>query len=168
MVITDNIKKLLTGIIIMIIILLVCVHVDNATDQKIISSANNTNSNLTPQKMKINETYYVGVSDGKAVKNETVKVKSDLPTVTIKAKPSCGCNYRNPGKYKYRWYTTSFINHCPKCGKWGTLRNVYKPTAKYEYELTCDMRLGGCDADYCGVCGKDKFSWSHYYITLAE
>ena len=85
MVITDNIKKLLTGIIIMIIILLVCVHIDNATDQKIISSANNTNSNLTPQKMKINETYYVGVSDGKAVKNETVKVKSDLPTVTIKA-----------------------------------------------------------------------------------
>ena len=162
-----KIKKLIIGIIIMIIILLVCVHIDNATD--ITSSANKTTSNLTPQEMKINETYYVSMNKtGKAVKNETVKAEPDLPIVSITAKPSCGCNYRNSGKYKYKWYTTSFINHCPKCGKWGTLRNMYKPTAKYEYELTCDMRLGGCDADYCGVCGKDKFSWSHYYITLAE
>ena len=107
--------------------------------------------------VKINGTYYVGMNKtGKAVKNETVKVEPDLPIVSIIAKPSCGCNYRNPGKYKYKRYKTSFINHCPKCGKWGTLRNVYKPTAKYEYELTCDMRLGGCDADYCGVCGKDR------------
>lgn len=162
-----KIKKLIIGIIIMIIILLVCVHIDNATD--ITSSANNTTSNLTLQEMKINETYYVNMNKtGKAVKNETVKAEPDLPIVSITAKPSCGCNYLKPGKYKYKWYTTSFINHCPKCGKWGTLRNIYKPTAKYEYELTCDMRLGGCDADYCGVCGKDKFSWSHYYITLAE
>ena len=167
-VIINRTTKLIIAIIIALLLLICCISIDYSINPKSNITYNNTTIK-NHDMVKINETYYVGMNKtGKAVKNETVKVESDLPIVSITAKPSCGCNYRNPGKYKYKWYKTSFINHCPKCGKWGTLRNVYKPTAKYEYELTCDMRLGGCDADYCGVCGKDKFSWSHYYITLAE
>ena len=166
---TDNKKqrKLIMGIIAALLILCCCIAIDYSINPQ----SNGTYNNTTVEQniIEYNNTYYADVNEtGKAVMNETVAVKPVADTVTITSKPSCGCNYREPGKYKYKWYTRTFINHCPKCGKWGTLRNVYKPTAKYEYELTCDRRLGGCDADYCGVCGKDKFSWSHYYIVLAE
>lgn len=166
----ETIKKIIMPAIIILMLLACIIAIDQAANPE---SSNKGYSNMTVKNqdmIKYNGVYYTdGINKtGKAVKNETVKIKPSVETVSITAKPSCGCNYREPGRYKYKWYTTSFINYCPKCHKYGTLRNVYKPTAKYEYELTCDMRLGGCDADYCGVCGKDKFSWSHCYIQLAE
>ena len=157
-------KKLIIGIIIMLMILCYCISIDYSTNPTTTQTFNNTS--VSNQKIIQDDgVYYVGMDQsGEVVKNETVTINKPLPTTSITAKPSCGCNYREPSKYKYKWYTCTFVNHCPKCGKWGTLRNVYKPTAKYEYELTCDMRLGGCDADYCAVCGKDKFVWSSYRI----
>lgn len=84
-----------------------------------------------------------------------VSTKPQKPTITITAKPSCGC------RYSYSWRTNTFINYCPHCHKYGTLKNVHKWQARYEQELTCTY----CGADYCGQCGKEKYSWSRYYLT---
>ena len=156
------------GLVLLLIIL--CCGIGLAYSVNVTSNNNYSNTSVdNGDVVMINGTYYIGMNKtGKAVKNETVTIKKTVDIVPITAKPSCGCNYRHPDQYKYKWYTKSFINYCPKCHKYGTLRNVYKPTARYEYELTCDMKLGGCDADYCGVCGKDKFSWSNARITLVS
>lgn len=82
------------------------------------------------------------------------RVYSKYPLVTITARPSCGCGYG------YWWHTRTFISYCPHCHRYGTLANVHKYPARYEQELTCRH----CGADYCGVCGKEKYSWSRYYL----
>lgn len=64
------------------------------------------------------------------------------------AKPSCRSCY----KMKYKWYNKSFINYCPHCKRYNTLRK--NPKRVYEREYTCSR----CGADYCGVCGHDKHS----------
>ncbi len=162
-------KKIIIGSLVIVLFVLCCISavysIEIVNDNKYYNNTSVKNNDT----IKYNGTYYIEMNNtGKAIKNETVKLKPIYDTVTITAKPSCGCNYRHPNKYKYKWYTKTFVNYCPKCHKYGTLRNVHKSTAKYEYELTCDMRLGGCDADYCGVCGKDKFSWSNYRIQLVN
>ena len=81
-------------------------------------------------------------------------IKQKYPIVTITAKPSCGCGYG------YHWHTRSFVSYCPHCHRYGTLANVHKYPARYEQELTCRH----CGADYCGVCGKEKYSWSNVYL----
>lgn len=149
------------GILLILIIFLLGITVDYAANDTVSVESENTRLN-TSGTLIDGEYYVLPNSSGKAVKdNKTHTVKQKINIVDIVAKPSCGCNYREPNKYKYKWYNSSFIDYCPKCGHYNVLKNVYKPTAKYEYELTCTH----CDADYCGVCGKDKFSWSHYYIT---
>lgn len=45
-------------------------------------------------------------------------------------------------------------NYCPLCGRSGTLS--FNPKHTETGEWTCDKKKGGCDADYCGVSGKDK------------
>lgn len=74
-------------------------------------------------------------------------------TITVNMMPSCSCcGYP---KTPYKRYTKTWKNYCPACGKSGTLTD--NPKGVYEGEITCSMKLGGCDADYCGYCGGDKW-----------
>ena len=72
--------------------------------------------------------------------------------ITTNMYPTCGCC---GGTVPYKRYQKSWKNYCPNCGKSGTLLDTPKGTV--DGELTCSMRLGGCDADYCGYCGGDKW-----------
>ena len=78
---------------------------------------------------------------------------SDLPRISMYAKPSCGCRY----SYAY-WYCKSFVNYCPYCKKYNAL--LKNPKGVYEREYTCKF----CRADFCAVCGKEKYSWSNVYL----
>jgi len=161
-VITDNIKALLLSIIFVLLLLSVCVTVDYADDRPIKVIKNQTKYNDTSM-IKIED------NDGIVAVNDTTHtlvgkssdkihtIKQKYPLVTITAKPSCGCGYG------YHWHTRTFISYCPHCHRYGTLANVHKYPARYEQELTCRH----CGADYCGVCGKEKYSWSRVYLRKA-
>ena len=166
-------KTLINLIVIVSLLLALCVCVDYAAN-----ATNDTINNINSSVMEINDKSVIVVNSTtdnelygtdrviipkKSDKIYTIKGKKDkktknAPTVRITAKPSCGC------RYGYYWHTNTFVSYCPHCHKYGTLRNVHKWPARYEQELTCDPRLGGCGADYCGVCGKEKYSWSNYYL----
>lgn len=90
---------------------------------------------------------YIG---DKQYKTSSKVGKIPKPTIKITAKPSCGCL----SKYSYKWRKRTFINRCPFCGKYGTLK--INPKHVPESELTCSKSLGGCGADFCGNCGHDK------------
>lgn len=81
----------------------------------------------------------------------TEQVQNDN-VITVNMMPSCGCC---GGTVPYKRYTKTWKNYCPACGKSGTLTD--NPKGVYEGELTCSMSKGGCDADYCGYCGGDKW-----------
>lgn len=156
-------------IIIVSLLLALCVAVDYASNNTDITISNDPNiqGNVT----FVNESYVylsngsgIAKTDGKIYTDKKVKVKKQkksVPTVTITSKPSCGCGYG------YYWHTMTFKSYCPHCHKTGTLANVHKWPARHEQELTCDTRLGGCGADYCGCCGKEKYSWSKTYLRRA-
>ena len=93
----------------------------------------------------------------KVKSSDLVHIKKKYPTITITARPSVKSGYA------YRWYTTTWIDYCPHCHRYGVLRNVHKWQARYEQELTCTR----CGADYCGVVGKEKYSWSKVYLRRA-
>ena len=156
-------------IIIVSLLLALCVAVDYATNNTDIITSNDTGIMIPDNVTFINGSYVdlsndsgIAKTDGKIYtdkKNVKVKKQKKAPTVTITSKPSCGCNYG------YYWHTMTFKSYCPHCHKTGTLRNVHKWPARFEQELTCDPKLGGCGADYCGCCGKEKYHWSRYYLT---
>lgn len=163
-------KRLLDCIVLVSLLLACTVAVDYASNDTIVVSDNNSLDELNNKSITVVNSSYVlpkdsgwAKTDGKLyMEKKSVKEKSKkFPTVTITAKPSCGCNH------KYRWYTRTWINYCPHCHKYGTLHNVHKWQARYEQELTCDPKLGGCGADYCGCSGKEKYSWSSYRLTKA-
>lgn len=74
-------------------------------------------------------------------------------TITVNHYPTCSCCYGT----QYKRYIKTWKNYCPNCGKSGTL--VDNPKGVVDGEITCSMKKGGCDADYCGYCGGDK--WGH-------
>lgn len=160
-VIIDNIKviKLLTGILIVLVLLTICVAVDSADDTDTISNINESrqmNAVLLKNATFINGTSYVlPENTGTAVTDG--KIYTDKNTVTITSKPSCGC--RNV----YRWHTRTFLDYCPNCRHYDCLTNKHKWGARYEQEISCKI----CDSDFCGVCGKEKYSWSHVYLKKA-
>ena len=78
------------------------------------------------------------------------------PVIGMYAKPSCGCKY----SYKY-WYYKEFVNYCPNCHHYNVL--LKNPKGTYEKEWTCRR----CSSDFCGVCGKEKYSWSKVYLRSA-
>ena len=149
-VIKDNIKNLLFWILILVVLLTICVAVDSAEEINI-SNANHTN-------VSANDTYVNLQSN--TTSNITVTARDTVhqmyPTVSMYAKPSCGCQY----SYKY-WYYREFVNYCPNCHHYNVL--VKNPKGTFEREWTCKR----CSSDFCGVCGKEKYSWSKVYLRRA-
>ena len=148
--IKDNIKTLIIWIFIIIMLLTICVAVDNAEEITV------NNANCT--KVQVNDTFVNLQSN--ATSNITVNARDTVhqmyPTVSMYAKPSCGCRH----SYKY-WYYCEFVNYCPNCHHYNVL--VKNPKGTFEREWTCKR----CSSDYCAVCGKEKYSWSRVYLTRA-
>ena len=150
--ITDNTKTLILSIIFVLLLLSVCAGVDYADEITVNQTIeNNTNCTLVKgihydQKIVNNTT--VGV----AKLHKVVTEKPKLPIIAMWAKPSVRSGYA------YRWYYKTFIDYCPHCHHYGVL--LKNPKGVPEREYTCRR----CGADYCPVTGKEKFSWSHYYL----
>ena len=162
-------KTLVNMIVIVSLLLAVCVCVDyatNTTNETTITNMDQVNDSVVLNDSNvINDTHYIMVEKKDKITpiKKVVIEKPKVPLVSITCKPSCGCGRHS----SYTWRTRTFINYCPHCHKYNTLRNVHKWQARYEQELTCDPKLGGCGGDYCGNCGHEKYSWSKYYLRRA-
>lgn len=155
------------GICITCLLLCVCMTLDYADDETITNINETLLETNTSNMIIVNDSAYIpngkypSVIEGKSSdKIYTVKVKSKgnvkkLPTIGMYAKPSCGC------RYSYTWHYRTFINYCPNCRHYGTLRR--NPKGVPEREYTCSR----CSSDFCGCCGKEKYSWSHVYLRMA-
>lgn len=131
----------------------------NETEQTV----SNINSSIqeinTSKAIMVNDTSYVGADDSKSYftvktsdklyteKQKTTKKIKKHPTITITGYPTCYTCWRN---VRYHKGKTSYINYCPNCRKYGTLRNNPKHVA--DGEITCSR----CDCDFCCYCGRDK------------
>ena len=151
--ITNNIKSLLLSIIFVLLLLSVCVSVDYAANDTITVEQEQMNtSNCT----LIGGVHYDNVivnRSNKHIENYNVVVeKPTYPVISMWAKPSVRSGYA------YRWYKKTFIDYCPHCHYYGVL--LKNPKGVPEREYTCRR----CGADYCAVTGKEKYSWSHYYL----
>ena len=147
--IIDNIKALLLSIIFVLLLLSVCAGVDYADEITVNQTMNDTNCTL------VNDTHYsheIIHENGVARIHKVVVEKPKYPLISMWAKPSVR------SKYAYRWYKRTFINYCPHCHHYGVL--LKNPKGVPEREYTCRH----CGADYCAVTGKEKYSWSHYYL----
>lgn len=84
--------------------------------------------------------------------------------ITANYYPTCQCC---GGSVEYKRYTKTFVNHCPECGKDGTLGIIPKSV---DGEITCLMSRGGCDSDYCCYCGgeKDYGKCNRFKLTPAD
>ena len=160
----DRVNKLTISIIIVIILLGICISMDSA-EEDITAKNENTIENLSKQHNATiinsssditSENDGLAKSDGKIYteKEKIKKIYSKTPLITITSKPSCGCHHG------YYWHKRTFENYCPNCHRYGTLHNAHKSGSRYEQELTCS----NCDSDFCGVCGKEKYSWSRVYL----
>lgn len=156
----NKIKKLLNWIFIVTLLLCICATVDYADDvDSIVVTENQTQPKVSENLTLVNGAYF-DTSDrdlGVAKLQGVVVERPKLPLITIVAKPSCSC--KNP----YKWHKRTFIDYCPYCRKYGVLTNLHKHPARFEQEISC----GKCRADFCGVCGKEKYSWSHRYLRKA-
>ena len=151
-VIIDNIKALLLSIIFVLLLLSVCAGVDYADEITINQTMNDTNCTL------VNDTHYsheIIHENGVARIHKVVVEKPKYPLISMWAKPSVRSGYA------YRWYKKTFINYCPHCHHYGVL--LKNPKGVPEREYTCRR----CGADYCAVTGKEKYSWSNYYLRRA-
>jgi len=156
-VITDNIKALLLSIIFVLLLLSVCVTVDYADDRPIKVIKNQSDYSDSSEYIMVNNTSVVALNKTSNVivgkHSEVVHtIKPKYATIGMYAKPSCGCNYG------YYWHYREFVNYCPNCHHYGTLRK--NPKGVPEREYTCAR----CSSDFCGVCGKEKYSWSRVYL----
>ena len=149
----DNIKRLLFLIFLVLLLLGVCIHIDYAANDTILATKNLTQQNITNCTL-VNGTYY----DNKIHTESMIKVSSydkichEPQVIGMYAKPSCGCRHR------YTWHYREFLNYCPNCGHYGTLRR--NPKCVPDKEYTCAK----CSSDFCGVCGKEKYSFSKTYL----
>lgn len=162
-----NLKEIIMILIISIILLFIIspdVAEENLMDNTITSNFSKTLDLSGLNISNTSEIIFIDENNNAYVRNESyitpsssdivIEKKPQKPIITITARPSCGC------RYSYKWRTNSFINYCPHCRHYGVLYNAYKWQAKHEQELTCKR----CGADYCGQCGKEKYSWSRYYL----
>ena len=134
-----------------LLLLSICVSVDYADEDITINQTIKNDTNCT----LVNGTHYsheIIHENGVARIHKVVIEKPKYPLIAMWAKPSVRSNYA------YRWYKKTFINYCPHCHHYGVL--LKNPKGVPEREYTCRR----CGADYCAVTGKEKFSWSHYYL----
>ena len=129
---------------------------DYAADDNETITANQTEMNITNCTL-VNGVYYDNTILNKT--HNTVKGFSKVhyiyPEISMWAKPSVR------SKYAYRWYKKTFIDYCPHCHHYKVL--LKNPKGVPEREYTCRR----CGADYCAVTGKEKYSWSRYYLRRA-
>ena len=153
--ITDNIKALILMILGVLLLLSVCVSIDYADDT---ITSEPIEQNLTNCTL-INGVHYDNVivnnSKNHIKSYNVVVVKPTYPTISMWAKPSVRSGYA------YRWYKKTFIDYCPHCHRYNVL--LKNPKGVPEREYTCRH----CGADYCAVTGKEKYSWSNYYLRRA-
>ena len=154
--ITDNIKALLLAILGVLLLLSVCVSVDYAANDTITVEQEQMNtSNCT----LIGGVHYDNVIVNRSNKHiesyNVVVMKPTYPLISMWAKPSVRSGYA------YRWYKKTFIDYCPHCHRYNVL--LKNPKGVPEREYTCKR----CGADYCAVTGKEKYSWSNYYLRSA-
>ena len=144
-------------IFIVLLLLALCVAVDYANETTVTNMDQVNDSVLLNDTIIVNGTYHVSMSDseGNAKFQKVVTVKPKVPTVTITAKPSVRSNYA------YKWYTRTWVNYCPNCKHYNVL--LINPKGVPERELSCKR----CSSDFCGVTGKEKYSWSHVYLRRA-
>ena len=150
--IIDNIKTLILSIIFVLLLLSVCAGVDYADEITVNQTMNDTNCTL------VNDTHYsheIIHENGVARIHKVVIEKPKYPLISMWAKPSVRSGYA------YRWYYKTFIDYCPHCHRYNVL--LKNPKGVPEREYTCRR----CGADYCAVTGKEKYSWSHYYLRRA-
>ena len=150
--IIDNIKTLILSIIFVLLLLSVCAGVDYADEITVNQTMNDTNCTL------VNDTHYsheIIHKNGVARIHKIVVEKPKYPLISMWAKPSVRSGYA------YRWYYKTFIDYCPHCHHYNVL--LKNPKGVPEREYTCRR----CGADYCAVTGKEKYSWSHYYLRRA-
>ena len=152
----DNIKNLLFWIIVILLLLSICVTVDYASNDTITATSNQTlDQDINSSVIVLNGSYYSEEKVGVAKLHKVVTEKPKLSLVTITAKPSVRSNYA------YKWYTRTWVNYCPNCKHYNVL--LINPKGVPERELTCKR----CSSDFCGVTGKEKYSWSHVYLRRA-
>jgi hypothetical protein len=152
-VITDNIKALLLMILGVLLLLSVCVSVDYAANDTITVEQEQMNtSNCTLIGGVHYDDMIVNRSNKHIESYNVVVMKPKYPTISMWAKPSVRSSYA------YRWYKKTFIDYCPHCHYYGVL--LKNPKGVPEREYTCRR----CGADYCAVTGKEKYSWSNYYL----
>ena len=139
-----------------LLLLSVCVSVDYA--DPIITTENNSQMN-TSNCTLISGVHYDDMIVNRSNKHiesyNVVVEKPTYPVISMWAKPSVRSGYA------YRWYKKTFIDYCPHCHHYKVL--LKNPKGVPEREYTCRH----CGADYCAVTGKEKFSWSHYYLRRA-
>jgi len=151
-VITDNIKALILMILGVLLLLSVCVSIDYADDTITSEPIEPNVTNCTLIGGVHYDNVIVNRSKGHIESYNVVTVKPKYPTISMWAKPSVRSSY------SYRWYKKTFIDYCPHCHRYNVL--LKNPKGVPEREYTCRR----CGADYCAVTGKEKFSWSHYYL----
>ena len=156
MVVKGFYKTLLNLIFIVLLLLCLCAGVDYAAVDNETITANQTEMNTT------NCTLIGGVHYDNTMLNKTHSTVKSLgkvhyiyPEISMWAKPSVRSSY------SYRWYYKTFIDYCPHCKHYGVL--LKNPKGVPEREYTCRR----CGADYCAVTGKEKYSWSRYYLRRA-
>ena len=96
------------------------------------------------------------------VSAESVGAKNVVVTsdhVKATAICSCGENNYSSGNNNYIYHTATFVNYCPRCHSYGTLK--FNPKGVPEGEWTCSK----CNSDYCAADGQEKISGSHYSLT---
>ena len=144
------------GIIVVLLLLTVCISVDYADDNITVASNKTVEQNMNinaSETILVNGTHYsIDNETGIAKLQNVVTEKPKYPIIGMWAKPSCGCNHR------YTWRYREFINYCPNCHHYGTLRR--NPKGVPEKEYTCAR----CSSDFCGVCGKEKMGYSKKYL----
>ena len=141
-----------------LLLLSVCVSIDYAANDNDTITCEPIKPNLTNCTL-INGVHYDNVivnnSKSQIKSYKLVTVKPKYPTISMWAKPSVRCNL------PYKWFHRTFIDYCPHCHKYNVL--LKNPKGVPEREYTCKK----CGADYDAVVGKEKYSWSHYYLRRA-
>ena len=158
--IIDYTKNLLICIGLTCLLLCVCIAVDYADDNDTITNINESiKETNTSEVIVVNDTSYVlnskypSAIEGKSsdkiytVKEKTTKKIKKHPMITVTGYPTCYTCWRT---VRYHKVKTSYINYCPNCRRYGTLRD--NPKHVRDGEITCSR----CDCDFCCYCGRDK------------